>query len=104
MSKPDTKSAAALNFAMPPPNLRSALRDCIADTAGFQPNAADGNLFDFAMRGAVMKRCLVLGALIGIGSLSMLVAGFQAPPAGPTPAALAATKIERIKDNLYIIT
>jgi len=51
-----------------------------------------------------MKRCLVLGALIGIGSLSMLVAGFQAPPAGPTPAALVATKIERIKDNLYIIT
>jgi cyclase len=51
-----------------------------------------------------MKRCLVLGALISIGSLSMLVAGFQAPPAGPTPAALAATKIERLKDNLYIIT
>jgi cyclase len=51
-----------------------------------------------------MKRCFVLGALIGIGSLSMLVAGFQAPPAGPTPAALAATKIERLKDNLYIIT
>ena len=51
-----------------------------------------------------MKRLLVLGALIGIGSLSMVVAGFQTPPAGPTPAALAATKIERIKDNLYIIT
>lgn len=51
-----------------------------------------------------MKRCLVLGALIGIGSLSMVVAGFQAPPAGPSPAALAATKIERLKDNLYIIT
>jgi glyoxylase-like metal-dependent hydrolase (beta-lactamase superfamily II) len=32
------------------------------------------------------------------------VAGFQAPPAGPTPAARAATKIERVKDNLYIIT
>jgi glyoxylase-like metal-dependent hydrolase (beta-lactamase superfamily II) len=80
------------------------LRDCIADTPGFQPNAADGNLFDFAMRGEVMKRCLVLGALIGIGSLSMVVAGFQAPPAGPSPAALAATKIERLKDNLYIIT
>jgi glyoxylase-like metal-dependent hydrolase (beta-lactamase superfamily II) len=51
-----------------------------------------------------MKRCLVLGALIGIGSLSLIVAGFQAPPAGPTPAALAATKIERVKNNLYIIT
>jgi glyoxylase-like metal-dependent hydrolase (beta-lactamase superfamily II) len=51
-----------------------------------------------------MKRCLVLGALIGIGSLSIIVAGFQAPPAGPTQAALAATKIERVKNNLYIIT
>src|SRR6478672_10052413 len=50
-----------------------------------------------------MKRCLVLGALIAIGSLSIVVAGFQAP-AGPTKEALAATKIERVKDNLYIIT
>jgi glyoxylase-like metal-dependent hydrolase (beta-lactamase superfamily II) len=46
----------------------------------------------------------VLGALIGIGSLSLIVAGFQTPPAGPTPAALAATKIERVKNNLYVIT
>jgi len=50
-----------------------------------------------------MKRCLVLGALIAIGSLSIVVAGFQTP-AGPTKEALAATKIERVKDNLYIIT
>ena len=28
----------------------------------------------------------------------------QAPPAGPTKEALAATKIEQVKDNLYIIT
>jgi cyclase len=51
-----------------------------------------------------MKRCLVLGALIGVGTLSIVVAGFQAPPAGPTKEALAATKIEQVKDNLYIIT
>jgi glyoxylase-like metal-dependent hydrolase (beta-lactamase superfamily II) len=50
-----------------------------------------------------MKGFLVLGTLIAIASLSMAVAGFQAP-AGPTPASLAATKIEKVKDNLYIIT
>src|SRR5579863_8283052 len=51
-----------------------------------------------------MKRVFVLGALIAVGCLSMVVAGFQAPPAPPTAAALAATKIEKVKDNLYIIT
>jgi len=50
-----------------------------------------------------MKRFLVLGTLIAIGSLSMVVAGFQAP-IGPTAASLALTKIEKVKDNLYIIT
>ena len=50
-----------------------------------------------------MKRFLVLGTLIAIGSLSMVVAGFQAP-VGPTAASLALTKIEKVKDNLYIIT
>jgi glyoxylase-like metal-dependent hydrolase (beta-lactamase superfamily II) len=45
----------------------------------------------------------VLGTLIGVGVLSLAVAG-QAPPAGPTTAALAATTIEKVKDNLYIIT
>ena len=41
-----------------------------------------------------MKRCLVLGALIGVGTLSIVLAGFQAPPAGPTKEALTATKID----------
>src|SRR5215510_12043993 len=50
-----------------------------------------------------MKRGLVLGSLIGVALLSMVVSG-QAPPAGPTPASLAATKIEKVKDNLYVIT
>ena len=50
-----------------------------------------------------MTRGLVLGTLIGVGVLSLAVAG-QAPPAGPTKAALAATTIEQVKDNLYIIT
>jgi glyoxylase-like metal-dependent hydrolase (beta-lactamase superfamily II) len=50
-----------------------------------------------------MRRLLVLGTVIGIGAMSLVVAG-QAPPAGPTAAALAATKIEKVKDNLYVIT
>ena len=51
-----------------------------------------------------MRRGVLLGVVIGVGTLSMAVAAFQAPPAGPTPAALAATKIEKVKDNLYMIT
>ena len=49
-----------------------------------------------------MRRVLVLGALIGIGALSLAVSG-QAPPAGPTAKAVEATRIEKVKDNLYII-
>jgi cyclase len=48
-------------------------------------------------------RKLVLGTLIGVGALSMAAAG-QAPPATPTAKAVAATKIEKVKDNLYVIT
>ena len=50
-----------------------------------------------------MKRKLVLGTLIGVGALSLAVSG-QAPSAGPSAEALAATKIEKVKDNLYVIT
>ena len=50
-----------------------------------------------------MRRVLVLGTLIGIGALSLAVSG-QAPPAGPTAKAVEATRIEKVKDNLYIIT
>ncbi len=48
-----------------------------------------------------MKRVIVLSALIAIGGLSLVVSG-QAP--GPSAKAIAATKIEKIKDNLYVIT
>jgi cyclase len=51
-----------------------------------------------------MKRGLVLGTLLIVGALSLTVAGLQAPPQGPSAAALAATKIEKVKDNLYVIT
>ena len=50
-----------------------------------------------------MTRGFVLGGLIAAGALSLVVSG-QAPPTGPTPATLAKTKIEKVKDNLYIIT
>jgi cyclase len=50
-----------------------------------------------------MGRGLVLGTLIGIGALSLAVSG-QAPPVGPSAKALAATRIEKVKDNLYVIT
>ena len=49
-----------------------------------------------------MNRLVVFSALIVVGGLSLAVSG-QAP-AGPSAKAVAATKIEKIKDNLYIIT
>lgn len=63
-----------------------------------------------------MRRRLVLGALIVVGGLSLGIRGFEGSPLGPpiearqqpfnvgSPAALAATKIEKVKENLYIIT
>jgi cyclase len=49
-----------------------------------------------------MKRSIVLMALITIGGLSLTISGFQTPVL--SPAAVEATKIEKSKDNLYIIT
>jgi glyoxylase-like metal-dependent hydrolase (beta-lactamase superfamily II) len=49
-----------------------------------------------------MRRVLVLGTVIGVAAVSMVVSG-QAP-AGPSPKAIDATRIEKVKDNLYIIT
>ena len=49
-----------------------------------------------------MRRVLVLGTLIVVGAMSLVVSG-QAP-AGPSAKALDATRIEKVKDNLYIIT
>jgi cyclase len=51
-----------------------------------------------------MKRCVVLGVLIAVGALSLTAVAVQGPPPGPTPKALGATKIEKVKDNLYVIT
>jgi glyoxylase-like metal-dependent hydrolase (beta-lactamase superfamily II) len=51
-----------------------------------------------------MTRGLVLGLLIAAGALSMAGAAAQAPQTGLSAAAVAATKIEKVKDNLYIVT
>ena len=51
-----------------------------------------------------MKRIAVLSALVVFGGLSLTIAGFQGAAPGPLAPALAATKIEKVKDNLYIIT
>src|SRR5437764_5177620 len=48
-----------------------------------------------------MRRVIVLGALMAIGGLSLVVSG-QAP--GPSEKSIAAAKIEKVKDNLYVIT
>jgi len=49
-----------------------------------------------------MKRWSVLGTVVGVAVLSMAVYG--QPPQGPSAQAIEATKIEKVKDNLYIIT
>ena len=51
-----------------------------------------------------MRRGVVLGLLVAVGAVSIVGAGAQAPPAGPSAAAVAAAKIEKIKDNFFIIT
>jgi glyoxylase-like metal-dependent hydrolase (beta-lactamase superfamily II) len=51
-----------------------------------------------------MRRLFTLGLIAALAGLSMATAAFQAPPAAPSAAALAATKIEHVKDNLYVIT
>ena len=51
-----------------------------------------------------MTRGLVLGLLVAVGALSMAGAAAQAPQAGLSAAAVAATQIEKVKDNLYIVT
>ena len=53
-----------------------------------------------------MRRTTVLAVLLAAGTLSLVAAASQPPaqPATPSQAALAATKIEKVKDNLYMIT
>jgi cyclase len=51
-----------------------------------------------------MMREVVLSLLVSAGICSIAVTASQAPAQGPTPQALEATKIEKVKDNLYMIT
>ena len=51
-----------------------------------------------------MRRGFLFGLLVSILCLSIVLTGMQAPPEGPTPESLAATKIEKVKENLYMIT
>src|SRR5438128_11016207 len=50
-----------------------------------------------------MKRVIVLAVLAAAAALSM-AAGSQQPAQGLPAASLAATKVEKVKDNLYRIT
>ncbi len=50
----------------------------------------------------MINRTSVLGLLLASGALSLGAAAYQAPQL--SPAALDATKLEKVKDNLYIIT
>ncbi len=46
----------------------------------------------------------MLTAIVVTGAVSIAVSAFQAPPQGPTKAALNATRIEKVRDNLYVVT
>src|SRR5215212_2228898 len=49
-----------------------------------------------------MKRSVLLGTVLVAGSLSMAVAAYQQPPAAP--AAPRVIDIQKLKDNLYVLT
>jgi len=51
-----------------------------------------------------MRRSAVLAAILAIGGISIAVSVLRAQQTGPTPAGLKATTIEKVKDNLYVIT
>ncbi len=53
---------------------------------------------------AINKRTTVLAAIVVFGTLSIVVSARQATPQQPTAAALKATTMEKVKDNLYVIT
>ena len=51
-----------------------------------------------------MKRLTILIALVAAGVFSIAASGYQQPSQGLPAAARAATQIEKVKDNLYMIT
>ena len=50
------------------------------------------------------RRSTVLTAIVVCGTLSIVASARQQPPAGPTPTSLKAATIEKVRDNLYVIT
>jgi len=51
-----------------------------------------------------MRRAFALGVIMTLGGLSMAVAAFQAPSTALAQAVLDVTTIEKVKENLYVIT
>jgi cyclase len=49
-----------------------------------------------------MKRNILLGALVGVGALSMSVAALQQPAGGGQPAPRV-VEVEKVRDNLYMM-
>src|SRR5690349_345113 len=56
-----------------------------------------------AAGGHAMKRATVLLALLAIGSVSLAVKAYQAPPAGGGQQQPKVVEVEKIKDNLYML-
>ena len=52
----------------------------------------------------INRRSAVLAAIVVFGILSIALSARQQPPPGPTPASLKATTIEKVRDNLFVIT
>jgi glyoxylase-like metal-dependent hydrolase (beta-lactamase superfamily II) len=64
-------------------------------------------MYPLTTRERVMKRGLVLGTLVVVGALSVAVSEMVVSGqalADPSTKAIAATVIEKVKDNLYVIT
>jgi glyoxylase-like metal-dependent hydrolase (beta-lactamase superfamily II) len=51
-----------------------------------------------------MHRSAVLGAILASGTISITVSAYRAPQQGPTASGLNATRFEKVKDNLFVIT
>ena len=50
-----------------------------------------------------MRRSVVLGALVGVGVLSLAAAAYQQPPAGGGQPAQKVVTVEKLKDNLFVL-
>lgn len=56
------------------------------------------------MMNAINTRTAVLAAIVILGTISIVAHARQAMPQGPTPTSLKAATIEKVRDNLYVIT